>query len=79
MNLEKNDKIFPKTASIHFENVISFQDNDEWSTRDIRGHQSFIYYLYFCLGQPINADYYFFEFGKEQFYNEKITCDFEIV
>lgn len=38
MNLEKIDKIFPKTASIHFENVISFQDNDEWSTRDIRGH-----------------------------------------
>ena len=35
---EKIDKIFPKTASIHFENVISFQDNDEWSTRDIRGH-----------------------------------------
>ena len=35
---KKNDKIFPKTASIHFENVISFQDNDEWSTRDIRGH-----------------------------------------
>ena len=71
---EKTDKNLSKNSFHPFWIFVYFQDNDEWSTRDIRGHLSFIYYLYFCLSRPIDDDYFVRHFNIRCSENIWQTC-----